>query len=194
MKSSIGLAAVTFAAALAAAPATAATFTTVLSGANETTPNASTATGAGTLILSTDRNKIKVNASWAGLSGPATIGHAHCCALQGANGPVAIDFEPPNVATGALSRFYDLTDIATYGGGFLAANGGTAASARLAFLAGLEGGGAYYNIHSALYPGGEIRGNLAAVAVPEPAAWAMLIPGFGLTGALMRRRRHTAIA
>ena len=194
MKSSIGLAAVAFAAALAAAPATAATFTTVLSGANETTPNASTATGAGTLILSTDRNKIKVNASWAGLSGPATIGHAHCCALQGANGPVAVDFEPPNVATGALSRFYDLTDIATYGGGFLAANGGTAASARLAFLAGLEGGGAYYNIHSALYPGGEIRGNLAAVAVPEPAAWAMLITGFGLTGALMRRRRHTATA
>ena len=31
-------------------------------------------------------------------------------------------------------------------------------------------------------------------AVPEPASWAMLIAGFGLTGAMMRRRRSTAIA
>jgi hypothetical protein len=30
--------------------------------------------------------------------------------------------------------------------------------------------------------------------VPEPAAWAMLIAGFGLTGAVMRRRRSVAIA
>ena len=31
-------------------------------------------------------------------------------------------------------------------------------------------------------------------AVPEPASWAMLIAGFGLTGAAMRRRRQQAIA
>lgn len=30
--------------------------------------------------------------------------------------------------------------------------------------------------------------------VPEPAAWAMLIAGFGLTGAAMRRRRTTVAA
>jgi hypothetical protein len=30
-------------------------------------------------------------------------------------------------------------------------------------------------------------------AVPEPASWAMLITGFGLTGAAMRRRRSTAV-
>jgi hypothetical protein len=33
-----------------------------------------------------------------------------------------------------------------------------------------------------------------AGAVPEPASWAMLIAGFGLTGAAMRRRRSTAVA
>jgi hypothetical protein len=33
-----------------------------------------------------------------------------------------------------------------------------------------------------------------AAAVPEPATWAMMILGFGLTGALMRRRRETAFA
>ena len=31
-------------------------------------------------------------------------------------------------------------------------------------------------------------------AVPEPASWAMLIAGFGLTGAAMRRRRSVAVA
>lgn len=31
-------------------------------------------------------------------------------------------------------------------------------------------------------------------AVPEPASWAMLIAGFGLTGAAMRRRRNAAVA
>ena len=31
-------------------------------------------------------------------------------------------------------------------------------------------------------------------AVPEPASWAMLIAGFGLTGAALRRRRAAAIA
>ncbi len=34
----------------------------------------------------------------------------------------------------------------------------------------------------------------AAVAnVPEPASWAMLIAGFGLTGAALRRRRYLAV-
>jgi len=172
-----------------AAPAMAANFSATLSGLNETMPNSSPATGFGTLVLSTDRTKIKVDASWQDLTGPTTIGHAHCCAAQGANGPVAIDFLPPSLATGSLSRFYDLTLLSTYGGGFLAANGGTAETARVAFLAGLEGGGVYYNIHTAVFPGGEIRGNLAAGAVPEPASWAMLIAGFGLVGAVMRRSR-----
>lgn len=30
--------------------------------------------------------------------------------------------------------------------------------------------------------------------VPEPASWAMLLMGFGLTGAVMRRRTHRAVA
>jgi hypothetical protein len=34
-----------------------------------------------------------------------------------------------------------------------------------------------------------VAGSFAGSAVPEPAAWAMLIAGFGLTGAAMRRRQ-----
>ena len=36
--------------------------------------------------------------------------------------------------------------------------------------------------------------NVSVTAVPEPASWAMLIAGFGLTGAAMRRRRSTVLA
>ena len=35
---------------------------------------------------------------------------------------------------------------------------------------------------------------IATTAVPEPASWAMLIMGFGLTGAAARRRRGAAVA
>ena len=40
-----------------------------------------------------------------------------------------------------------------------------------------------------------ISGNtvLASPGVPEPASWAMLIGGFGLTGAAMRRRRFATV-
>nr|WP_243450482.1 PEPxxWA-CTERM sorting domain-containing protein [Polymorphobacter glacialis] len=37
-------------------------------------------------------------------------------------------------------------------------------------------------------------GFTAGTAVPEPASWALLIAGFGLTGAAMRRRRQAIVA
>jgi hypothetical protein len=37
--------------------------------------------------------------------------------------------------------------------------------------------------------GGYYDGTLSYAAVPEPATWAMMIAGFGLTGAAMRRRK-----
>jgi hypothetical protein len=35
--------------------------------------------------------------------------------------------------------------------------------------------------------------NAIAVGVPEPASWALMIAGFGLTGAAMRRRRNATV-
>lgn len=180
----------TAAIAVNAVPASAATlFSTTLSGANETKPNDSPATGSGTLLLSTNQNTIDVFLSWMGLTGPATGGHVHCCAFQGANGPVAIDFGPSGIATGSLTRSYDLTIAGTFTNGFINANGGTVASARTAFVNGLNNGRGYYNVHTAKFPGGEIRGQLTAV--PETATWGMMIAGFGMVGGAMRMRRRT---
>jgi hypothetical protein len=173
--------------ALVASPAAATTYQTRLLGANETAPNTSPARGFGTLTVSDDNRFAQIDIQFRGLTAPITIGHAHCCALQGANAGVAIDFLPPTIANGSFSRLYDLTLASTFTGGFITGSGGTVAGAQARFLTALDAGQVYFNLHTSTFPGGEIRGNLGAV--PEPSSWAMLIAGFGLVGAAARRRR-----
>jgi hypothetical protein len=57
-------------------------------------------------------------------------------------------------------------------------------------------GGKYYEFNSNDFPGGSAPDitpletvSVTAVAVPEPATWAMLIVGFGGAGVVLRRRR-----
>ena len=61
------------------------------------------------------------------------------------------------------------------------------AAAFNSLLVGSQAGKAYLNIHSAAYPGGEIRGFL--VPVPEPETYALMMAGLGLVGLAARRRR-----
>ncbi|MGL6043589.1 MAG: PEPxxWA-CTERM sorting domain-containing protein, partial [Sandaracinobacteroides sp.] len=77
---------------------------------------------------------------------------------------------------------------ATYTTGFLA--GGTADMARDKLMAGFDSGNSYVNLHTTANPRGEIRGQISAI--PEASTWVMLISGFGLVGAAMRRRTATA--
>ena len=65
--------------------------------------------------------------------------------------------------------------------------GGTAAGAEAALLEGFAAGTAYSNIHNEVFPGGEIRGQLAVI--PEAGTWALMILGFGAVGMALRRRR-----
>ncbi|MBK6552842.1 MAG: CHRD domain-containing protein [Rhodocyclaceae bacterium] len=49
---------------------------------------------------------------------------------------------------------------------FVTNNGGTPASAESVFLSGIASGEAYFNIHTAQFLGGEIRGFLARARFP----------------------------
>ncbi|PZN94707.1 MAG: hypothetical protein DCF31_08670 [Alphaproteobacteria bacterium] len=51
-------------------------------------------------------------------------------------------------------------------------------------------GGQLFGIRYETVPGASIAiGAINAAAVPEPASWALLVTGFGLSGAALRRRR-----
>ena len=84
------------------------------------------------------------------------------------------------------TRLIDLTQAPSFRAAFIAASGGTVDLARARLFSNLDSGRVYFNLHTTNFPGGEIRGNLAAV--PEPASWAMMVIGFGLVGSAVRRR------
>lgn len=52
----------------------------------------------------------------------------------------------------------------------------------------------YFGVTDGVYTDNGGRFSITINAVPEPASWALLIGGFGLTGAAMRRRRQTTVA
>ena len=86
------------------------------------------------------------------------------------------------MTSGTYSNTLDLTALTSYNPSFVTANGGTPAGAESALATAMAGGLAYWNIHSAGFPGGEIRGFLAPV--PEPSTLAL----FGLGAAAMAWR------
>jgi len=79
---------------------------------------------------------------------------------------------------------FDLTLDGTYNTSFLAANGGTAASAEAALTADMLAGKTYINIHDATFPGGEIRGQLSKTQNVTPEPGTILLLGTGLLGML----------
>jgi hypothetical protein len=114
-------------------------FTTQLRGANEVPPVASNASGQMDAVLNKDTNLLRWQLSYTGLSGPATAGHFHGPAMVGANAGVALPFTGP--ITSPMSGQATLTP---------------------AQVADLMAGKWYANIHTAKFPGGEIRGQMTA--------------------------------
>jgi hypothetical protein len=89
---------------------------------------------------------------------------------------------------GTYLQTFDLNLAASFNPAFITAHGSTVLSAQADFIAGLIGGQTYLNIHTSMFQGGEIRGQLQAV--PEPAT--LLLMGTSLTAAVgvIRRRRR----
>lgn len=174
-------------ASLGAAPIT---FRGNLSGLFENPINASPGTGFAVVVIDPVAHTLAIQSFFSGLLGTTTAAHIHCCATPPANAGVAtqtpsfIGF-PLGVTSGTFSSTLDTSIASTYNPAFVMANGGSVAAAEAVFFAGMRAGQTYFNIHTSMFPGGEIRGDL--VLTPEPASLSLV--SAALLGIAFVRRR-----
>jgi hypothetical protein len=190
MKQSLSILALAAATLLASAAQAQTTFSAVASGPSESPPNDSP--GSSVASFEIDGSLMRAEVPFSDLLAGTTMAHIHCCTAAAFTGtaPVAIPFPffPLGVTNATYNYAFDLNDATRYDPAFLAAFGGTPASASTALIDAINANEAYLNIHTTQFPAGEIRGFLVAAPIPEPATWGML--GMGLAGlGLMRRRR-----
>jgi len=169
----------------------------VLSGAAEAPPTGSLGTGTALVTVETDTNLMRVQVTFSGLVNTAPAGqtpgvtaaHIHCCLMSGGPSNVGVATTTPTfpgfplgVLSGTYDMTFDLRVASTYNPAFITAQGGLA-QAEAALINGLTNYQTYLNIHTAQFPGGEIR----AFLTPEPATTGLL--GASLAGLLIGRKR-----
>src|SRR5205807_754602 len=150
---------------------------TRLIGANESPPTGSPGSGQALVLLNPALNTMTVGVNFSGLLAGTTASHIHCCLAlpfqAGVNVGVATTTPtfpgfPLGVTAGTYARAFSLLDAGTYNPAFVTSAfnpSGTIAGARNALVAGLLGSETYLNVHSTLFPGGEIRGFLTPTSV-----------------------------
>ena len=139
------------------------------------------------MVIDTVLHTMFIQASFSGLLSPSMMAHIHCCTTDPFTGTAGVATTTPSftgfptgVTSGTFSNTLDLTSTSSWNPAFITAQGGIPA-AEAAFVSGMVAGKTYFNIHTTMFPGGEIRGFLAAV--PEPSTLALVSVGLlGLLG------------
>jgi CHRD domain/Abnormal spindle-like microcephaly-assoc'd, ASPM-SPD-2-Hydin len=141
-------------------------FSADLNSANENPPHPESH-GRGTIVVTWDTvtSTMSVDIAFSDLTTPNIAAHIHCCIAPPGNTGVATPVPtypafPTGTTSGTYQHTFDMTQTSSYNPAFVSSHGGTAASAAAALLAGLQAGQAYQNIHTQMFPGGEIRGFL----------------------------------
>jgi len=145
-------------------------FEALLDGLQETPPNASPGLGDALLTLDDVTGNVTLTGSYSGLLSSVTAAHIHGLAPPGTPAGIILPLTTTFGTTGTLS-----------GAGIFTP----------AQITGLESGLMYVNVHSNLFSGGEIRGQLGLI--PEPATMVLLgLGGFGVLAFAWRRRKLPA--
>lgn len=160
----------------------------MLTGGQEVPPNSSSALGIGQIDYDTTDDTFDVSLYVVGIPLGNLLGvgpnsspvHIHL-APPGSNGGIVIDlgFLGSFVQSG-LGIELNLTDVAA-GGTF----GGVSSDPAVVQQAFIDGN-LYVNIHTTLFPSGEIRGNIPPIPIPTPASAALI----GAAGLLAVGRRR----
>jgi MYXO-CTERM domain-containing protein len=181
-----------------------------LSGDQEVPPNNSLAIGVAQLRYDDDPTgpTLMIDVSVPAIGMVAPIGlddltaspfHIHP-RPAGMNGPVILalgtdaDWEdnPPAAGGGIVLSYMVTLTAGNYGSGGLSSGGDCTGlsfmDCLVIFETALLSDGAYLNLHTNSFPGGEIRGQI----VPEPASAALGVAALGTLAALARRRHGRA--
>ena len=185
-------------------------------------PQATGATGTGnaTVYFNETAKTIRVQFSYAGLTGNPTVGHIHAAStaipytFANPNPTAALNFGTGSGApgyssstpgpSGSFDRTFDVSALSfstvpappSWGGTFKSNHAGlTIDQLNAKFVEYMNTGKAYINLHTSTNLAGEV-GGFFTVVTPEPGHWALLASGFAISvgRAWKKKRAQKAVA